>query len=138
MNWVVNDFNAISWALVSGQYFKKLFCIHIFDGAGTNWLKTWRPIVLLQEREVWNISLKIFVFLVNRQKCPFYGRKRVHDNSVCLPGYQAVTVKAYHKYCWKFSIYWSNKMRKKDKELIFASLEFLKYTFIETVTKLKS
>ena len=26
-------------------------------------------------------------------------------------------------------------MRKKDEKLIFASLEFLKYTFIETVTK---
>ena len=74
---------------------KKLLCIHIFDGAGTNWLKTWRPIVLLQEREVWNFSLKIFLFLIIRQKCPFYGRKRVHDNSACLPGYQTINAKAY-------------------------------------------
>jgi hypothetical protein len=51
---------------------------------------------LLQEREVWNFSLKIFVFLVNRQKCPFYGRKRVNDNSAYLPGYQTINAKAFN------------------------------------------
>ena len=57
----------------------------------------------------------------------------MHDNSACLPGYQTINVKAYSNIVGNFRFIEGNEEKRQGTN--FASLEFTKYTFIETVTK---
>ena len=57
----------------------------------------------------------------------------MHDNSASLPGYQTINAEAYNNNVGNFRFIEINEEKRQGTN--FSSLEFTKYTFIETVTK---